>query len=357
VTTGASRIANQPSTAADWKRVVDAVESPILVLGDGLHVELTNHAFRVLVGKTEQELQAVPLRAVSSDEPWSAAASAAIAAGTSSAPVPVQVTDGSERTWDLLAMRFNAEDPGDRRVIVTAWDVTHATALQVEIDRRERMALLGSLVVGMAHEVRSPLFAISATIDALEQVIPKGHEEYFSVLREEVDRMSTLMHDLLEYGRPAPLQKERLPAERVARTAVASTRALASAKDVLVEIEDRSNGTQLVVDEDRIRRALENLISNAIHHSAPKSRVSVTVSGAERHGRRYVDFSVKDSGSGIRPADLPNLFDPFFSRRRGGTGLGLSIVQRSAEEHGGSVTAANREGGGAEFILRLPGDH
>jgi signal transduction histidine kinase len=106
------------------------------------------------------------------------------------------------------------------------------------------------------------------------------------------------------------------------------------------------------VDSSRLEQVFQNLIANAIQHSSRQK--SVRAIARVRAGDSGVEFLVEDEGTGIPPDELPHLFEPFFSRRKGGTGLGLSVVQRIVESHGGRVTAANREGGGAVFTVRLP---
>ena len=110
---------------------------------------------------------------------------------------------------------------------------------------------------------------------------------------------------------------------------------------------------RLELDPGRMEQVFENLIANAIQHSPPGGRVRVTARlGGPKGGP--VEFTVEDEGAGLAEADIPRLFDPFFSRRQGGTGLGLSIVQRIVEAHGGRVAAGNRAVGGAVFTVRLP---
>ena len=214
------------------------------------------------------------------------------------------------------------------------------------------MATMGALVAGVAHEVRNPLFAISATVDAMEQASDAKLKEYFEVLREEIDRMTRLMQDLLAYGRPAAPVFSPVSVGEVIDTAVRNASSLASRQRVELKKTVRANPT-ILADRDRLGRAIENLVDNAIQHAAPET--AVTVQCATRtQGGRYVDIKVLDRGRGFTADDLPRLFEPFFSRRKGGTGLGLALVQQIVTEHGGEVTAVNRAGGGAEVTISLP---
>jgi signal transduction histidine kinase len=108
------------------------------------------------------------------------------------------------------------------------------------------------------------------------------------------------------------------------------------------------------MDQIRLVYAFENVINNAIQHSEAGSVVEVTCGTVSAGDRTYIECKVRDRGPGFREDDLPRVFEPFFTRRRGGTGLGLSIVQRVVDEHGGSVAAGNDPDGGASVVIRLP---
>jgi len=110
----------------------------------------------------------------------------------------------------------------------------------------------------------------------------------------------------------------------------------------------------LPMDRARLLAALRNLVENAVHHAPAGSTVTVEAVDVEEDGRRGVACSVLDEGPGFRDEDLPYVFAPFFTRRRGGTGLGLSIVQRIVEQHGGEVRAGSRPEGGAAVTVVLP---
>jgi signal transduction histidine kinase len=97
-----------------------------------------------------------------------------------------------------------------------------------------------------------------------------------------------------------------------------------------------------------------NLIRNAIQHSRPGATVHVEAGEISLDNRLWIECRVSDSGPGFQTEDLPRIFDPFFTKRRGGTGLGLSIAQRIAQEHGGKIAARNRSDGGAEIVVRIP---
>ncbi len=331
--------------AWEWRRTFDAVEMPIIIVGSDLEVVRINRAARMLVGRSYSEIIGTSLRNLPAAEPWLSVAALTAQVQDARAPVARQVKDPSGRTLDLLAMLFNIEDAADHRVIVIVWDVSALVDLQSRLEQQRQMAAMGALVAGVAHEVRNPLFAISATIDAMEQTAAPELREYFEVLREEIDRMTKLMQDLLAYGRPAaPVFVDILVSE-VVDVAVRAVAAAARKNDVEIEVEHQSDAV-IVADRDRLARAIENLVMNAIQHSPAGAVVKV------RSGRG--EIRVTDRGRGFTTEDLPRVFEPFFSRRKGGTGLGLALVHQIVTEHGGEIVARNRPRGGAEVVISLP---
>lgn len=229
--------------------------------------------------------------------------------------------------------------------------------LRAELRHSETMAAMGTLVAGVAHEVRNPLFGISSTLDAMEAKPDGGGEDsrYRAVLRREVDRLNKLMHDLLEYGRPATDQLGPGKLSQVINEAIRTCKP--KSEELAIPVVDHSvaDMAPIRLNQSRLQQVFINLLQNALHHAPAGTEVTIeTAVVPDEYGGSWVDCSVRDSGPGFAPEDLPRLFDPFFTRRRGGTGLGLSIVQRIVEEHKGTITAANRPEGGAVMTVRLP---
>jgi signal transduction histidine kinase len=229
--------------------------------------------------------------------------------------------------------------------------------LKEQLRQSEKMAEIGSIVAGVAHEVRNPLFSISATLDAFESRFrdAEGYSRYLSVLRGEIQRLTTLMKDLLDFGRPSRPDFASCRMDEVVESGMAACATLARKKPVEVEWV-RAPGAPLVfADRARVTQVLQNLIENAVHFSPPGGKVGITLREVREHEQGWVEVEVKDSGPGFASEDLTRLFEPFFTRRRGGTGLGLSIVKRIVYDHGGEVSARNHPEGGAVVRVRLQG--
>jgi signal transduction histidine kinase len=231
-----------------------------------------------------------------------------------------------------------------------------AIRLQDALLRKEAFSVMGTLVAGVAHQVRNPLFGITATVDALGVRLGRDASAapLFEAMREQVGRLGGLMNDLLDYGRPIASELTPHSAFAVVARAVESCAALARQADVVVELSGEDSSAIVVADGARLLQAFQNLVENAIEHTPRGGMVRVDARLESRLGRSGVLCSVRDRGPGFDPADLPRVFEPFFTRRPGGTGLGLPIVQRIVEQHAGQVEAANHPEGGGLVSVWLP---
>jgi PAS domain S-box-containing protein len=343
--------------ATEWHRTFDAVESSLLILNGAGHVTRLNRAASDLLGLSFAEVLGRPVGDLGSGQLWEKAAAVVEATRTTLAPSATQArSENGEQTWDLSAGLAAAQSNADVRIILVIRDITRIMTLQESLRRSETMSALGSLVAGVAHEVRNPLFSISAALDALEAEFGEREEYagYVSLLRSQVARLTQLMRDLLDYGKPPVprLTPARLP-DAIHRGARSSA-SLARTRRVKVSEVAPDDLPPMPLDVGGMEQVFENLVANAIQHSPLGGRVHVVTTYLRDREPPAVITAVEDEGPGLNSDDIPRLFEPFFSRRKGGTGLGLSIVQRIVEGHGGTITASNRPTGGAVFTITLP---
>lgn len=254
--------------------------------------------------------------------------------------------------WAEASLRV-ANVAGEARAIVAARDITQRKGMQEALRRGERMSAIGSLVAGVAHEVRNPLFGIAATLDAFEAEfgVTEETKDYLTTLRNDVSRLTRLMNDLLEFGRPQDVIRHVQSIEPLIAETIRVCRPKAREKQVEIRQQVAPSLPRVSVDADRMLQVFKNVVENAIDHSKSGDAVEIR---AERDGDGTLVCNVTDSGPGFRSEDLPHVFEPFFTRRRGGSGLGLAIVQKIVAEHGGKVMALNRASGGARIEIRIP---
>jgi signal transduction histidine kinase len=260
------------------------------------------------------------------------------------------------KTWDITANLLSRLESGAGRAIVVTRDITRQVELEASLRQSELMAALGALVAGVAHEVRNPLFGISSVLDAFEARFGGApeHQQYIGVLREELSHLNRLMEDLLDYGKPYKQEFRMGTIYDVIVHGVSACESLAEVGKVKIVNKAPENLAPIMMDEKRLPQVFSNLIKNAIQYSPPAAEVHVEAEEIILDNRLWIECRVRDSGPGVRIEDLPKIFDPFFTRRRGGTGLGLSIARRIVQEHGGKITAGNRSEGGAEIVVRMP---
>jgi PAS domain S-box-containing protein len=343
--------------AAEWHRTFDAVETALVVLDRDSHVLRVNRAaltllgavaFPAVVGRTLHEVQG--------DEPWRTAGRLLGEVLRADRPTAQVASAPDGRTWEIVATAQAAGGQREPRLFLLLTDISRLVELQESLRRQEMMSAMGALVAGVAHEVRNPLFSISATLDAFE--IEAGgdaaYAPYASLLRSQVARLSQLMRDLLDYGKPPLLRLVRTRPADVVRLSVRACALVSRERgvDVVEEVADGLPGFE--ADAARIDQALQNLVANAVQHSPRGGVVRVRAERAAVGGADAIRFAVEDGGPGLAQLDRARLFEPFYSRRKGGTGLGLSIVRRVVESHGGEVEAENRPEGGALFAFTVP---
>jgi PAS domain S-box-containing protein len=342
----------------DWRATFDAIDFPILVLEPEGKVVRLNHAASMLAGKSYEECVGKNVDELGPGlEPWKSIRSV-VTAGQPQSQVMQVVDDVEGTTWDveIRAFEVQADEKVAPRLTIVARDVTLQKRLQESLSRNERMSAMGALLSSVAHEVRNPLFGLSATLDAFEARFgdQREHTIHITIMRQELKRLVDLMTDLLEYGKPPLLHRTVMDFEELLRRAVRRCLVLRDQHAVTVEVEVAGGIGTLSLDSSRMEEVFRNLIENAIQHSERGSTVHVAAR-AERRGRRQMAVcEVRDRGPGIDHRDLQNIFEPFFTRRKGGTGLGLSIVQRIVDQHGGRVVAANHPEGGAMLTVYLP---
>jgi PAS domain S-box-containing protein len=337
------------AAAEEWRETFDSIQAPVVIAGDDAYVFRMNAA-ALRLSRYDDYMDAVgqPLKTLGTDAIWKELDALARASAGHGEAISLQGVDADGRSWDLLASRS-----ARGQTIIIASDVTELVRMQDKLLRTERMSEMGALVAGVAHEVRNPLFGISATLDAFENHYDmEEFREYIAALREQVDRMSQLMHELLEYGRPfaSVLHPECIAV--VVNGSVINAGTLARQHNVTLQSTVPPSLVAVPMDRPRMAQVFDNLIANAIQYSRTEGVVSI--SAAVSDDGRWARIIVEDRGPGFREDDLLRVFEPFFTRRRGGTGLGLSVVQRIVDEHGGTVVASNREGGGATMIVTLP---
>lgn len=344
-------------SAMEWRQTFNAIDFPVLIVDLAGTIKRSNFAAEQIVGIGAEKIVGTTIAQLGESEPWKKAAELIEEIRVTQAPVAEEVKDEiTGKTWAITLYHINEFGSVGERAILIAQDITKRAELEASLRQSEMMSLLGSLVAGVAHEVRNPLFGISSILDAFETRFADRTEylRYTNVLRDEIGRLTILMEELLEYGKPFRGELYLVSIDEMISRSVKACLPKADLAKVTLEPDVEESLPKIRIDRRRLSKVFVNLIENAIQHSPQASMVHVEARRVTDGGNEWVQCAIKDSGNGILDEDLPKIFEPFFSKRRGGTGLGLAIAHRIMEEHGGKLIAGNNPEGGACMIARFP---
>lgn len=259
--------------------------------------------------------------------------------------------DGSTFPVGFTRAPLRSVDGAIQGAIVIFQDLTELMALRRKAERADRLAVLGSLAAGLAHEIRNPLGSISGSVELVRDGAPLEDEDrrLLDAVLRETDRLNELVTTMLEVGRAGPADRVRVPVPPIAREVVQLARR--DAPQITVEVvSEPDDGAIGVVDAQQVRQVLWNLVRNAIQFSPPGGSVLVRVASDDD----ALTLEVSDEGPGVAEADRAQLFDMFFTRRRGGVGLGLTLSKQIVEAHHGDIVALPNSPRGSVFRVRIP---
>ena len=277
--------------------------------------------------------------------------------------VPLRRRNGRVTPVELSAAPLRGGEGKELGVVGVFRDLTRMRQLEDRLRRSDRLAAIGELATGLAHEIKNPLTSLLTFSRHLSRRFedPEFRQKFLAVVPRELERINTIVERLLELSRPARLtfKPVRLPAllERVLELYGERF----ETQGVRVARDWRRDVPVVWVDHEALYRALVNLVANALDAMPRGGELTLRLGwsdvetlGGARGGTRRVAIEVEDSGQGIQSADLDRVFNPFFSTKDGGTGLGLALTQKIVEDHGGSIDVRSAPGAGAAFRIVLP---
>jgi hypothetical protein len=223
---------------------------------------------------------------------------------------------------------------------------------RTQMSRAEHLATLGELAAGLAHEIKNPLAGIAGVIEIIGRDLPSASpsREVLNDVQQEVLRIKRILSELLDYARPR--QPEIRPADlnETVEHAVTIARQQTLSRPVEIEFRRLTGLPPVAHDTSQMQQVLVNLLLNSIQAIPGRGRIRVEIDS--RNG--YVVLAVSDTGRGIPPEHLPNIFRPFFTTKGQGTGLGLSLAKRIVENHHGRIEVTSLPGQGTQFLVWLP---
>ena len=250
-------------------------------------------------------------------------------------------------------------------------DITKFKEMEEQMKRGDKMAAVGVLAAGMAHEIRNPLASLSGSIQMLKSELSLDHQQQhlMDITLRESERLNALITDFLLFAQPPQTHKIFYPIEKIIDETIELLLHSPSFHDGIRILRPNNNGDiQASIDPDQMRQVFWNLFNNAAQAMSNGGEIQVQLRkgnigkgtsfplSSQLRGKEWVKISITDSGNGIVPEEKEKIFEPFFTTKENGTGLGLSIVHKIIENHNGLIKVESELGRGSTFTIFLPAD-
>jgi two-component system sensor histidine kinase PilS (NtrC family) len=334
---------------ATFSAVVQSISSGIVTVDEQGLITYLNPAGEQIFGASDAEVRGLRLR--ERLPALSPALEAPLPAGRQRNEAIVAGPDGRDRTLGWAVGRLN--EHGAAGWVIVFQDLTDFRRMEEAVRRSDRLAVVGGLAAGLAHEIRNPLAAMCGSVELLGGAagLAENERQLLQIVRDEGKRLEGLVGDFLSFAKPASPQLGTVDGHDLVVETAELFRADAERRGLALAV-DAERGIALRADGSQMRQVLWNLLGNAADATPPGGRIAVTLL---RKGAEAV-LTVMDSGAGIAREDLARIFDPFFTTKERGTGLGLAIVHRVVEAHGGRIAVRSEQGRGSTFAITLPAE-
>ncbi len=268
----------------------------------------------------------------------------------------IKKKDGSSAVLRMTASLLKDDKARVMGIILVFQDITHILEMEDRVRRQERLATVGSLAAGIAHEIRNPLASLGGSIEMLkkEPGLSGDSRRLMDIVLREAERLNTIITEFLEYARPTSPSLESVSlSDLVGETVTLLKNSREYRPDIVITTEI---GQDIVIhgDAQRLRQVFWNLLLNSCQAAQKGGNIVISASMEQSGERDMVTITVSDSGDGISAEHLPRIFDPFFTTKSEGTGLGLAIVHRIIDDHGGTIDVQSERGKGTVVKITLP---
>ena len=266
--------------------------------------------------------------------------------------------DGSTALLGMTASLLKDDSNAVRGIILIFQDITKLVEMEDQVRMKERLATVGSLAAGIAHEIRNPLASLSGSIQVLqgELDLQGDNKQLMDIVVRETDRLNTIIMEFLDYARLKNAQNDTVDLSPVLNETILLLKNSKDFKGNIRITHQVDPGAVIQGDSQRLRQVFWNLLINACQAMPHGGDITVT---ARTFSRMHEDIDwceiiIADTGQGIEFCDRDRIFNPFYTTKTGGTGLGLSIVYRIIEDHQGTISVDSVPGKGTRFIIKLP---
>ncbi|OGP56330.1 MAG: hypothetical protein A2Y65_10355 [Deltaproteobacteria bacterium RBG_13_52_11] len=260
--------------------------------------------------------------------------------------------EGGPIPLSVSAARLISDDGEDLGAVFILRDLREIKELQQRVTRSERLAALGGLAAGVAHEIRNPLSSIKGFAQFFLKKNPPGSQDhkYSEVMIQEVERLDRVISNLLDYAKPKEPVKEKTSLAAIIQRSIELINDDAKSKNVELAVEIEEDVPSVQVDRDQITQVLLNIALNGLDAMPKGGRLAIRCF----QERKSIIVEIEDTGHGISAEELPRIFNPFYTTKKTGTGLGLAIAHRIVENHGGTLSVKGTSGSGTTFRIAVP---
>lgn len=339
--------------------IILSMTNGLMTLDEGGKIVTFNRKAEEILGVGSDEVMGrTPGEVWGSDSEINRCAEEGLRQGKTLSGREIQLTLGGEQCIvELNSALIIEEGRVVRGLLVILEDLTEKKALEDRVRRADRLAAMGTLAAGLAHEIKNPLTAVRAFV----QMFPDKHEKeefrtkFNRIVPKELDRVNELLENLLDLVRKPRLNINTLEVYDAVDHVLDTLEPEIEKRSIEVSCPDREAGFRVLADESYLVRAVHNIVLNAVQAMPAGGRLTIeTDLAAEAGGKEMVEITVIDTGPGIPTEQVGDIFNPFFTSKEKGTGLGLAVTNKIVEDHGGSVRVRSERAKGTAFTISLP---
>jgi two-component system, sporulation sensor kinase E len=340
--------------------IFHSIQEGIIVLDESGCIQYANRGAEKLLSLNMTSAEGQPIRRYLREVEWDLLMRPDDADWSRLMTREIELSYPEHRFVEFYVVPLSLTSPGEEGAVVILRDVTRERETQAHNVESEKLHALTLLAAGVAHEIGNPLNALNIHLQLIERELREIPDdasrenlgELLDVARNEINRLDQIIHQFLRAVRPTQPQFEAADIRVLVKETLGVLRQQIKNRGVLIEEEYADDVPAINVDHGQIKQAFFNIIKNALEAMSDGGMLKVTVFTTER----FVAAAFKDSGPGIEPDHLGEIFTPYHTTKTEGNGLGLMIVQRIVREHGGEIEVDSRPGEGTTFVLYLPND-
>lgn len=346
-----------------WEATFDVIADPVVVVNDRFEVVRANRAFASACGRDVRDVIQKKCYEIFAGCTEPCSACPLQGKKENNTRIQLEPFPKNQRQYEVgafvLSDQSDRSDESDHQCVLYYRDVTDQKRLQQQLVHNEKMAAIGRLAEGVAHEINNPLGAILAFTEIAERAMDITHPccEDLKEIQLAALRCKKIVRDLLDFSKQASnSQKEKINLTELVQKMMPVIRIATKQAQANVTLQLNENLPFILGDVGRLEQVVLNLVSNATFAMRGKEDGALTISTSTENDKKMVTLQIKDTGTGMDPETQSHIFEPYFTTKQQGegSGLGLSICNHIVEEHGGRIEVESKEGKGTTIDVVIP---